>query len=252
MLRRLRSAWLAGGGAILLVVSLSGIAAAAPLVADTAQVFVDVDGNGVADGCDTVVVADPVAAAAAFTAADTDGDGTISVTEAAHSGWTGGANCNHGGYVSAVARVSGETCDTETQPAADDGSTDGAEDGDGGTPTTQATTASTTVASTDTDCPADQTEDATDAPPPAVCPVADPVPPAEGEAPVDTAPNAHGSAVSAVAQSDAVGGKNCNHGGAVSAAAKKDHGGAANATAHVNAAHVKHAKGAHGKGHKAQ
>jgi hypothetical protein len=39
----------------------------------------------------------------------------------------------------------------------------------------------------------------------------------------DTAPNAHGKAVSEVAQSDAVGGKNCNHGGAVSEAAKKDH-----------------------------
>ena len=40
---------------------------------------------------------------------------------------------------------------------------------------------------------------------------------------VDTAPNAHGKAVSKVAQDkDAVGGKNCNHGGAVSEAAKKD------------------------------
>ncbi|HEU4571804.1 MAG TPA: hypothetical protein VFR93_03890, partial [Candidatus Limnocylindrales bacterium] len=36
------------------------------------------------------------------------------------------------------------------------------------------------------------------------------------------APNAHGKAVSEVAKSDAVGGKNCNHGGAVSEAAHKD------------------------------
>jgi len=43
------------------------------------------------------------------------------------------------------------------------------------------------------------------------------------EEPVDTAPNAHGKAVSKVAHDkDAVGGKNCNHGGAVSEAAK-DH-----------------------------
>jgi hypothetical protein len=204
MLRRLRSAWLAGGGAFLLVVSLSGIAAAAPLVTDPVQGFVDLDGNGVADSCDALVVADPVAAAAAFAAADTDGDGTISVTEAAHSGWTGGQNCNHGGYVSSVANG-----------AADD--------------------------PTDTEAPA-----------PAVCPVADPVPPVDEAAPVDTAPNAHGKAVSAVAQSDAVGGKNCNHGGAVSAAARNDHGqgtSAADAKAHGKAA--KGAKNAHGKGHKA-
>ena len=63
------------------------------------------------------------------------------------------------------------------------------------------------------------------------------------EAPVDTSPNAHGKAVSAVAQSDAVGGKNCNHGGAVSAAAKKDHSGP-----HGNAAKGSHGKGK-GKGH---
>ena len=46
---------------------------------------------------------------------------------------------------------------------------------------------------------------------------------AGAEVPVDTAPNAHGKAVSKVAQDkDAVGGKNCNHGGAVSEAAQKD------------------------------
>jgi hypothetical protein len=39
---------------------------------------------------------------------------------------------------------------------------------------------------------------------------------------VDEAPNAHGKSVSDVAQSGAIGGKNCNHGGAVSEAAHKD------------------------------
>ena len=51
-------------------------------------------------------MADPVAAAAALAAADLDHDGTISVSEAARSGWTGGKNCNHGGYVSGVAHDS--------------------------------------------------------------------------------------------------------------------------------------------------
>ena len=41
-------------------------------------------------------------------AADLNGDGTISVTEAAQSGWTGGVNCNHGGYVSQVAQADDE------------------------------------------------------------------------------------------------------------------------------------------------
>jgi hypothetical protein len=253
MLRRLRSTWLAGGGAFLLVVSLSGIAAAAPTVTDTAGVFVDLDGNGVADSCQTLVEADPVAAAATLTAADTDGDGTISVTEAAHGGWTGGANCNHGGYVSAVAKASGDTCDNETPPVAD-GTDEDANEGDSNedseTPATEATTVSTTVATTETDCTEDPTEDATDAEaPPAVCPVVEPVPPVEGDAPLDTAPNAHGKTVSDVAQSDAVGGKNCNHGGAVSEAAKKDH--AADAAARATAKAAKHAKH-HGKGHQTQ
>jgi hypothetical protein len=251
MLRRLRSTWLAGGGAFLLVVSLSGIASAAPLVTDT-QTFVDMDGNGVADSCQAAVLADPVAGAASFAAADTDADGTISVTEAAHSGWIGGANCNHGGYVSSVANAAGdtaETCDTGTPPAADgdtdDGSADGDTDEDGDAPAVVATTVSTVAPAADcTEDPADPTEDApvTEAPP-AVCLVVTTVAPVV-DAPVDAAPNAHGKAVSLVAQSDAVGGKNCNHGGAVSAAAKKDHGADAAAKA------AKHAKHAHGKGHK--
>ncbi len=234
MLRRLRATWLAGGGALLLVMSMSGVAGAAPLVTDTAQGFVDLDGNGVADSCQTLVVPDPAAAAAAFAAVDTNGDGAISVTEAAHSGWTGGKNCNHGGFVSSVAKTSADICDSTAPPAADD----------------DAATVSTTTP-TAGDCTADPAEaapDATDATAPAVCPVA-PVTPTDPAAPVDTSPNAHGKAVATVAQSDAVRGKNCNHGGAVSEAAKKDHGGGTAATAKV---HGKKANHGHGKGHKTQ
>ena len=128
MVTRLRSTWLAGGGAILLVLSLSGIVAGATLVGDgggsavlpadppsgatdTTLTFEDVDGNGIDDDCqDPAAAADPVAAAAALAAADLNHDGTISVSEAAQSGWTGGANCNHGGYVSGVAHGSGDDC----------------------------------------------------------------------------------------------------------------------------------------------
>jgi hypothetical protein len=249
MLTRLRSTWLAGGGAFLLVVSLSGFASAATTVSDT-QTFLDLDGNGVADSCQTVVVADAVAATTSFTAADINADGTISVTEAAHSGWIGGANCNHGGYVSSLAKGSSDSCDTETPPAADGDSDEGSADGDtnedGGAPTTGATTVSTAVVTAPADCTVDPAEDAPDAEAPAaVCPVVV-VPPVAPVAPVDTAPNAHGKAVSAVAQSDAVGGKNCNHGGAVSAAAKKDHG------ADTAAKAAKHAIHGKGKGHKNQ
>jgi hypothetical protein len=75
-----------------------------------------------------------------------------------------------------------------------------------------------------------------------------PTAPAAGEqTPTDTAPNAHGKAVSTVAQDKtAVGGKNCNHGGAVSEAAHQDHGQHGNAEKHAG----KHGKG-HGKGHQA-
>ena len=125
----LRSTWLAGGSALLLVVALTGLAAAAPLVSDTSQGFVDLDGNGIADQCELAVAADPVAAAAAFAAVDTDGDGTISVREAAHSDWVGGKNCNHGGYVSTVANGDGGACDAETP---DDESDEDANDADEG------------------------------------------------------------------------------------------------------------------------
>jgi hypothetical protein len=196
MFARIRSMSLAGGGALALTLILSGVVAAATVltvivapapaapVADSTATFEDLDGNGIDDDCQAAVSADPVAAASAETAADTNGDGTISVTEAAHSGRVGGKNCNHGGYVSVIAKASGEPAEAE---------------------------ADTEIKTTD-ETPAECVAPAVGA---SVAPIAAIV--------LDPASNAHGKAVSEVAQSDSVGGKNCNHGGAVSAAAKKDH-----------------------------
>jgi hypothetical protein len=227
--------------------SLSGMAAAATLVSDstdplvtpgdpaagttdTTLTFEDLDGNGVDDDCqDVAPVALPEVVAAAFAAVDLNGDGTISTSEAAQSDWVGGPNCNHGGYVSGVAGTPDGCGDTQDSTGAT-GATDEGSDQDEGTDGTPVTTTDAVTAT----C---QTGTVTTETPPTVC--TPPVVPAPVvEAPVDTSPNAHGKAVSLVAQSDAVGGKNCNHGGAVSAAAKKDHSGP----------HGNSAKGAHGKG----
>jgi hypothetical protein len=243
MLTRFRSRWLAGGGAVLLVMSLSGMAAAATLVSDstdpvvtpgdpavgttdTTRTFEDLDGNGVDDDCqDLAPVALPDVVAAAFAAVDLNGDGTISTSEAAQSDWVGGPNCNHGGYVSGVAGAP-DGCGDSQEPAGttDEGSQDEGIDGAPATPPDAvAASCQTETETTDT------------APTTCTAPV---VPAPVVETPVDTSANAHGQAVSKVAQSDAIGGKNCNHGGAVSAAAKKDHSGP----------HGNSAKGAHGKG----
>jgi hypothetical protein len=216
MTTRLHRPWWAGLGALILILALGGVAlgadsaadgtsgdtdAAAPLVVDTTATFEDVDGDGIDDDCDPAVVADPEAAAAAEAAADLDGDGTISVSEAAQSGRTGGANCNHGGYVSPVAQGQ---CATSEEP----------------TPTPTATPAAEgpvveTVAdeADETACADETTEDALESQDETACvPVAAPTfdPATIGE------PGAFGAYVSSVAQSDAIGGKNCNHGGAVS------------------------------------
>ena len=82
MLHQFRTRWLAGGGALLLVLSMSGLVAAASLVSDTtthtqdatqpagdstpAIVFTDLNGNGIDDTCETAATPDSVAAAAAL------------------------------------------------------------------------------------------------------------------------------------------------------------------------------------------
>ena len=127
MMRKLRSRSLAGAGAVLLVLSMTGLAAAATLVDDTTpatlSTFEDVNGNGIDDDCETAVTADAAAVTAAMAAVDVNADGVISVTEAAHSGWVGGKNCNHGGYVSWVAHDSADECD-EAEAETDEDASD--------------------------------------------------------------------------------------------------------------------------------
>src|SRR5262245_7752857 len=126
MFKRLRATSLAGSGALVLVLLVSGVVAAGsvltaiaapiadpdePVVIDTTATFEDVNGNGIDDDCEEDVEADDQAAADAEAAVDLDGDGAVSVSEAAQSVRTGGVNCNHGGYVSNVAQT---TCDEAT------------------------------------------------------------------------------------------------------------------------------------------
>jgi hypothetical protein len=133
MLNRPRT-WLAAPGALLLVLALTGGALGAnvlttgpapeevtdPLVVDTTASWEDLDGNGVDDDCQEIVEADAEAALAAFDAADSDGDGTLSVEEVAHTDWAGGANCNHGGVVSFVAHLQSEDDEETTEDEAEE------------------------------------------------------------------------------------------------------------------------------------
>jgi hypothetical protein len=230
---RLRSGWLAGAGALLLVLSMSGVVMGATVLtalpgpdtevsdpaadSDTTFTFEDADGNGVDDDCQAAVEPDPNAALEAEKAVDLDGDGVVSVSEAARSGRVGGKNCNHGGYVSLVARAADDACDSGD---ADDGdSDDGNTGGDASTGLPEAFDVAdldqpaegdedAAACTEDTDEEAEESDDAS-----ACEEVPAPEPPAEF--------TNVGGWVSAVARSDAVGGKNCNHGGAVSKAAKE-------------------------------
>ena len=177
---RLRSTWLAGTAALILMLALTGAvlgvsvqnsagpvpeSATDPLVASTWE---DLDGNGIDDDCQDAVTPDPAAALAADQAVDANADGTVSVDEAAQSDRIGGSKCNHGGYVSGVAQATDENDDEATVPEAND--------------TCVATVISPFVAE------------------------------------AFPGPGAFGAYVSSIARSDAVGGTNCNHGGAVSTA----------------------------------
>jgi hypothetical protein len=216
MVKRLRTTSFAGFGAVLLALVVSGFVAAAsiltavaapepdqvgPAVVDTTNTFVDLNGDGIDDNCQDGVVADPAAAAAAEAAADLNGDGTISVSEAAQSNRVGGRNCNHGGYVSGVAHGScGAPGVSEPAPAPGVSEPAGPPEGDC---TTEDTSTDQPTQDQPPTCDTSQTGDTT---------------------PTDTTdtPRNHGEVVRKVAQSDAVGGKNCNHGGAVSDASHKD------------------------------
>lgn len=179
--------------------------------------FVDLNGNDIDDACETTPVEpDEDAAKTAQEAIDTDGDGTVSVTEAAHSDRIGGANCNHGGYVSWVAQGS---CPDATPTPAAPALVTGPEPGD----TTEEAAADTTTCDEQAE---DATEEATEAATDeqtAADETCEEVAPPERDPALDDQKNGHGKWVSTVATSDAIGGKNCNHGGAVSEAAKKDH-----------------------------
>ena len=237
MVSRLRSLWMAGGGAVALALAVSGVVAAATIMtvltapttdpvappAGTIATYEDLDGNGVDDDCQAAVVADPVAAASAETAADLNGDGTISVSEAAQSGRVGGTSCNHGGYVSTVAHgacaalasASGAPAASAPGDAAAPVDAAASEDADA------ADLADACATAAASDEPAEPADTAT--PPDCAAAPAASAEPLASAATIDLAPNAHGKAVSDVARSDAIGGKNCNHGGAVSEAAKQDH-----------------------------
>jgi hypothetical protein len=169
-----------------------------PAVVDTIATFEDIDGNGVDDDCQTPpAVAAPEAEASAAAAVDLDQDGTISKSEAAKSDRIGGKNCNHGGYVSGVAKADDEDAtedeyDDENAPESD-GTTATFEDLDGN--------------NVDDDC-----QEAVEVN-------------AEAEAAAVAAVDLNQDGTiskSEAAKSDRIGGKNCNHGGYVSGVAKGD------------------------------
>ena len=229
---------------MLLVLSMSGLASAATLVDDTTPAtlatFEDLNGNGIDDDCETAVSANPDAVTTAMAAVDANADGVISTTEAAHSDWVGGMNCNHGGYVSTIARSTSD-CDESDAP---EGTTDES-DGAGDEFDHAAIETSTGIAPVATDCSqdapaADETDTAKDVAR-AACEAA-----LAAGTPVVLPAMTHVE----LAQSDVVGGKNCNHGGAVSdankaAKAERDAAKLAAREARQAAKALKH----HGKGH---
>ncbi len=202
---------------MLLVLSMTGLAAAATLVDDTTpatlSTFEDLNGNGIDDDCETAVTADAAAVTLAMADVDVNADGVISTTEAAHSGWVGGKNCNHGGYVSMVAHGSADDCDEAESPEAPEATTDeneaddSAEDSDHAA--IETSTGTPTVAA---DCSEEAPEaDDAHAAARAACEAA-----LAAGTTVVLVPMTH----TELAHSDVVGGKNCNHGGAVSEANK--------------------------------
>jgi hypothetical protein len=243
MFKRMRTSGLAGTGAVLLVLSIAGFVAAASIAkvgvdptvdpTPTTQGFVDVNDDGIADTCQPDVVVNAEVAAGAAALADLNGDGQISVSEAAQSWFIGGANCNHGGYVNGVAHACGAAVPVVAAvPAASAESSPTVAEVPAASPSSSPLT---TIAAPTTECVPTEADQAPETTAPAVCvaPVAPLAPVAPSpSAVIDatlttvptvlTSPNDHGKKVSAVAHSTAIGGKNCNHGGAVSEAAHQD------------------------------
>jgi hypothetical protein len=217
MVHHMRSKWLAGGGAVLLALSMTGLAAAATLVDDTTPAtiatFEDLNGNGIDDDCETaVVLPNPDAVTLAMAAVDANADGVISTTEAAHSDWVGGANCNHGGYVSTVSKGTADACDAADAPEAPEATTDEDASDEGDHATNETSTGEPTVAADcSQDAPDTETTDAAKDAARAACEAA-----LAAGTPIVLPEMTHVQ----LAQSDLVGGKNCNHGGAVSDANK--------------------------------
>jgi hypothetical protein len=200
---RLTPIWVLAAIVVLAVLAAGQVAQTQSPPTGMVAAFVDTNGNDIDDSCEdpATVVPDETAAADAEKAIDLDGDGTISVSEAAHSDRIGGKNCNHGGYVSWVAQGSCPDPLAEPAPAL--------------------VTGPAVDAAVETTCGAETTTPEEEAAAPAADCVE--VAPPERDPALDEQKNGHGKWVSSVAQSDAKGGKNCNHGGAVSEAAKKDH-----------------------------
>jgi len=209
--RSIRPTWVTAAWAVLLLVLVAFAASQTRLsqAPPTGMVaaFVDLNGNDIDDSCEDpeTVEPDETKAAEAEAAVDTNDDGTISVSEAAHSDRIGGKNCNHGGYVSWVAHGScPDPAPAEPVSALVTG------------PALDAAPVTTEACA---EAPAEEPTDEA-APPVTECVE---IPPPERDPALDEQKNGHGKWVSSVARSDARGGKNCNHGGAVSEAAKKDH-----------------------------
>jgi hypothetical protein len=209
--RSIRPTWVTAAWVALLLVLVAFAASQArlPQAPPTGMVaaFVDVNGNDIDDSCEDPLTVEPdeTAATEAEAAVDLNGDGTISVSEAAQSDRIGGKNCNHGGYVSWVAH--GSCPDPAPAPAE---------------PVTEPVTGPALDAPVVADpCAEAPAEEPTVE---AAAPVTEcvEIPPPERDPALDEQKNGHGKWVSTVAKSDAIGGKNCNHGGAVSEAAKKD------------------------------
>jgi hypothetical protein len=188
MFTRIRATWLASASAVALVLMFTGLAAGAVVLKDSGT---------------TTSTAEAPATDTTATFEDVNGNGIdddCEDGEVADAAAVGAAleaiDANADGVISVSEaahseRVGGKNCNHGGYVSGVAGGTD--------EPTTEEPTADEPT----TDCVE--------------------VAPPERDPALDAQKNGHGKWVSTVAQSGAIGGKNCNHGGAVSEAAKKDH-----------------------------